>query len=135
VSLRRPIRFEEVDAAGIVFFPRILGYCHEAMEDFFAPLEGGYARLILERKIGLPAVHLDVDFTAPLRYGDTIDIRTTVDRLGRTSASLRYAVANAASGVIAATIVHVVVATDLVRLRPIEWPADLRAVLESAPTP
>ena len=42
VSLERPIKFEDVDAASIVFFARFLNYAHEAMERFFAPLEGGY---------------------------------------------------------------------------------------------
>ncbi|MFO0672802.1 MAG: acyl-CoA thioesterase [Polyangiaceae bacterium] len=81
----RPVRFEDVDAAGIVFFARFLNYCHEAMEAFFGPLDGGYVRLINERHIGLPAVHLDVDYKAPLRYGDVARIEVTIPHVGRSS--------------------------------------------------
>ena len=48
VVFERPIKFEDVDAAGIVFFARFVTYAHEAMEDFFSTLEGGYPRLIIE---------------------------------------------------------------------------------------
>jgi len=55
----RPVRFEEVDAAQIVFFPRFLSYCHEAMEELFDGVEGGYVALIRDRRIGVPAVHVE----------------------------------------------------------------------------
>ena len=79
-SYRRPVRFEEVDAAAIVFFARYLNICHEAMESFFDELAGGYAGLILGRKVGLPAVRADAEYTAPARYGDVL-----VVEIGRAS--------------------------------------------------
>ena len=45
-EIQRAVRFEEVDAARIVFFARYLGYGHEAMEAFFGALEGGYHGLV-----------------------------------------------------------------------------------------
>src|SRR4029453_13963642 len=87
----RPVRFEDVDAAGIVFFARYLNYCHEAMESFFGALDGGYVRLITQRHIGLPAVHVEINFPAPLRYGDLARIEVTVLHIGNKSTKLRYA--------------------------------------------
>jgi 4-hydroxybenzoyl-CoA thioesterase len=81
----RAVRFDEVDAALMLYYPRFLGYCHEAMEAMFAELEGGYPRLIKERRLGLPAVHLEVDFKSPLRYGDVVRIELTVEVLGAAS--------------------------------------------------
>ena len=43
IDYERPIRFEEVDAAGIVFFGRFSSYCHDAMERLFDAVSGGYA--------------------------------------------------------------------------------------------
>ena len=45
IPYERPIRFDDVDAAGIVFFGRYAAFCHEAMEAFFDAVEGGYAYL------------------------------------------------------------------------------------------
>ena len=61
----RAVRFEDVDAARIVFFARIFNYCHEAMEAFFGSVSGGYVDLILNRGVGFPVVHLESDFSAP----------------------------------------------------------------------
>src|SRR5215831_9660029 len=94
----RPVHFEDVDASGAVFFARVLHYCHEAMEALFSPLDGGYVKLINERKIGLPAVRIEADFTAPLRYGDCAVIDVTAPHVGTTSCTLAYDVRRAADG-------------------------------------
>jgi 4-hydroxybenzoyl-CoA thioesterase len=125
----RPIRFEEVDAAGLVFFARFSGYAHEAMERLFAPLEGGYAALILERRIGLPAVRLEGEFSAPVRYGDALRIETSVVRIGNRSATLRYRMIRAGDGVLSAELLHTVVTTDLTRLSSCPMPDDVRGAL------
>jgi 4-hydroxybenzoyl-CoA thioesterase len=126
-AYERPVGFEDVDAAGIVFFSRFFGYCHEAMEAMLAPLDGGYARLIVTRKLGLPAVHVEADFRSPLRFGDVVRIETTVERLGTSSVALRFDLARGADAI--ATIRHVVVLTNLETMRSAPLPDDVRAVL------
>lgn len=132
ITLARPVKFEEVDAANIVFFARFATYAHEAMEHFFGGLEGGYSRLILERRIGLPAVHLEVAFTAPARYGDVLRIETRVARLGNRSAVLWYRMfldGEPDAGRLACELKHTVVTTDLRTLRSCDMPDDVRALL------
>ncbi|AUX21143.1 uncharacterized protein SOCEGT47_016220 [Sorangium cellulosum] len=131
VSFERPIRFEEVDAAGIVFFAHHLAYAHEAMDRFFAPLDGGYAGLILGRRIGLPAVRVEADYAAPARYGEALRIETSVVHLGGRSATLRYRMIRAHDGVLSADLRHTVVTTDLVRLASVPMPEDVRALLRA----
>jgi 4-hydroxybenzoyl-CoA thioesterase len=134
VTYERAVRFEEVDAARIVFFARFLEYAHEAMEHFFSALDGGYVRLITERRIGLPAVHVECDFSSPLRYGDVMLVRVTAPRIGTTSATLRYEFSRKADGARVAEIEHVVVATDLTTLTKIPLPEDVRATLAAHPS-
>lgn len=129
IVYERPIKFEEVDAAGIVFFARFVNYAHEAMEHFFGALEGGYAKLILERRTGFPAVHLDVSFRSPARYGDTLRVETSVDRVGNRSAVLRYRMLQAGTGMLVAEIAHTVVLSDLRTITSCDMPADVRALL------
>ncbi|MBL9024012.1 MAG: acyl-CoA thioesterase [Myxococcales bacterium] len=131
IVYERPVRFEEVDAARIVFFGRYLYYAHEAMEHFFAGLDGGYPRLITERGVGLPAVDVRSEFSAPLRYGDRLRIETTTAKLGNRSAVLRYRMRAEASGQVCATVLHTVVATDLAAMRSIDMPSDVRAIFEA----
>ena len=129
IALDRPIKFEEVDAANIVFFARFVTYAHEAMEHFFAGLDGGYVRLIVERRVGLPAVHVEMSFASPLRYGDVLRIETAVKKVGNRSAVLHYRMINARTGALSADLLHTVVTTDLRSLKSCDMPDDVRALL------
>ncbi len=145
----RPIRFQEIDAAGLLFFPTFLSYCHEAMESWCAALPGGYAGLVGERRIGLPAVQVEASFRAPLRYGDVARVELTVTRVGRSSLGLRYqlsrslpddhASAGGARGAVGdalcAVIEQVVVCTDLSRMQSLDLPPELRALAEQHLSP
>ena len=85
------IRFDDVDGAGIVYYPRFLHLCHAAFEDFFddvAPF--GYPALISDRRLGFPTVHIDADFKAPLAYGDIAIVTLTVTRVGTSSVKTHY---------------------------------------------
>jgi 4-hydroxybenzoyl-CoA thioesterase len=122
------VRFEDVDPAGIVFFPKYLGFAHEAMEHFFEELEGGYPRLIVGRRVGLPAVSVNMAFHAPSRYGDVLRIETTTAKLGNRSATLRYRMFRQGDGVLSVVVEHTVVCSDLVELASCPMPEDMRAI-------
>ena len=125
----RTVRFDEVDAAQIVFFARYLHYGHEAMESLLGGLDGGYVHLVSERKIGMPAVHVDIDYKAPARFGDALNIEVDVTHIGRTSCSYRYRITKALGGSALAVMTHTCVVSDLVRLKGIELPDDVRSLL------
>jgi acyl-CoA thioesterase FadM len=74
-------------------------------------------------------VHTEADFKAPLRYGDTARIEAGIAKLGETSCNMRYRVVRARDAVLAATIEHVTVASDLVQMTKLRLPDDVRAAL------
>ncbi len=127
---RRPVRFHEIDAAGFVFFPTFLVWAHEAMELCFAPLEGGYRGLIVERKVGLPAVRLETEFLSPLRYGDVARIELAVRRIGTRSLTLGYAFFRGETAQLTARLEHTVVTTDLTTAKSCDMPEDVRHVAQ-----
>lgn len=131
IVYRRPVRFEDVDAARIVFFGRYFYYAHEAMEHFFGAVSGGYAGLIVGRKTGFPAVQAEASYHAPLRYGDEVSIETRTLRLGKRSATLGYRFIRAHDGALCAEIRHTVVVSDLEAMVSCDMPLDVRAVLEA----
>lgn len=129
ILFERPIKFEEVDAANIVFFARFVTYAHEAMEHFFSSLDGGYAGLIVSRRIGMPAVQVEMSFSVPVRYGDALRIETSVARVGNRSATFHYRMIRTRDGALSADLKHTVVTTDLVTLGSCDMPGDVRALL------
>jgi 4-hydroxybenzoyl-CoA thioesterase len=126
------VRFDEVDAAGIAYFARFFTWCHDAMEAMLAPLDGGYVGLVSCRRLGLPAVHVEADFAAPMRFGEPVRIEATVERLGTSSCKLRFELTRGetAGGGRVATVRHVVALTDLASMRARPLPDDVRALLE-----
>lgn len=126
----RAVRFDEVDAALMLYYPRFLGYCHEAMEAMFDALDGGYPRLITERRVGLPAVHIEVDFKSPLRYGDVVRIELDVVKTGNTSITLRYTLKRKDDDRLVAIVEHVCVATDLDAMKAMTIPPDVTELLD-----
>jgi 4-hydroxybenzoyl-CoA thioesterase len=89
-----PVRFADVDHAGIVYYPRFFHYFHIAFEEFFRARLGSrsYVALLDEERIGFPAVSAHCDYKAPLRFGDTMAIDMSIERMGERSITLRYRV-------------------------------------------
>jgi 4-hydroxybenzoyl-CoA thioesterase len=127
----RPVHFHEVDAAGLVFFPHFLLYAHEAMEAFFDEdeIKDGYPGLIMTRRVGLPAVHIETDHFTPLRFGDRMVVETSVEVLGSRSFRFRHDIRRVRDGELAATIKHTAVSTDLDAMKSCPMPDDVRTLL------
>ena len=54
----RQMRFSDCDPAGIVFYPQYFIMFNALVEDWIDALDIGYRRLIVDRRVGLPTVHL-----------------------------------------------------------------------------
>lgn len=125
------IRFDDVDGAGIVYYPRFFHLCHAAFEDFFcaaAPLS--YPELIRDRRLGLPVVRLESDFKAPLLYGDTAIVDVQVEHIGTSSVRLGYTIRRKRDGVLVFTARTTTVLVDLDTQKSKPIPDDIREVLE-----
>ncbi|MCP5024569.1 MAG: acyl-CoA thioesterase [bacterium] len=85
------VRFGDVDAAGIAYFPSIYNMIHRVFEDMWEFHVGiPYAELIVGQQLGFPLVNSNVDFKRPLRFGDEPRVVVTCEKLGRSSLVLRY---------------------------------------------
>lgn len=85
------VRFADVDDARVVYYPQYLDYCHVAFEDWMeAGFGKAYAKTFQDDGVGFPAVNVNVDYVAPSRFGDLLEVRVTVVRLGTKSATIRY---------------------------------------------
>lgn len=123
------VRFAHCDPAGIVFFPQYLVMLNTLVEDWFDRGLGiPYAGLILQRRIGLPTVRLEVDFTAISRLGDVLVQRLALTHLGRSSMHLQVDF-EGRDGQPRLRARQVLVCTSLDTHRPQALPDDVRAAL------
>ena len=76
-------RFGDIDEAGIAYYPKLLHYFHCAFEDWWSDALGHpYPRVMHDDKLGFPAVKLECEFFAPIRYGDEPLVHLGILRLG-----------------------------------------------------
>ncbi|MEO1365755.1 MAG: thioesterase family protein [Acidobacteriota bacterium] len=130
------IRFDDVDGAGIVYYPKYFGLCHSAFEDFFdsaAPIS--YPEMIRDRRQGFPTVAIQSDFTAPLEYGDTAIVALAVATLGRSSVSFTYTVRRKRDGARCFGAVITTVFIDLDTRESVEIPPEFRRIFSAFLTP
>jgi 4-hydroxybenzoyl-CoA thioesterase len=85
-----PVRFGDVDPAGIAYYPRLINFLHVALEEFFAGRVGKPYASAIEEGLLLPTARLEIDFVSPARFGDQLVISVTVEHVGRTSIRMRY---------------------------------------------
>ncbi len=135
-----PVRFDDIDHAGIVYYPRFFHFFHLAFEEFFSERMGAasYVHLLDHDRIGFPAVSAECTYKAPLRFGETMDIDMSVARLGERSLVLRYLIhrrssdpADAGEGaepVLAAEGTNTCAVVDLRTFRAVPLPPHLRSL-------
>lgn len=127
------IRFAHCDPAGIVFYPRYIELCVEAVEDWFNQGLGiSFWALHEEHRLGIPAVHLDVNFISPSRHGDSLDFLLSVARIGKSSMTLDVIVECEGQRRFREQIVVVMVSLDTMRSVPITeaWHLKFSAFME-----
>lgn len=124
------VRFGDLDAAGIAYYPRLVNFLHEAFEDFFAGHVGRPYPEVFRDGLGFPTVKVEMEYLAPVHYGDQVTIGVVVERLGRSSVRIRYEGSVAGRPVFLARNVAVVV--DIKTFEPTPLPPELRERFETA---
>lgn len=130
ISIQK-IRFDDVDGAGIVYYPQFFHICHAAFEDFFdtvAPIS--YPELVSERRLGFPTVKIESEFSAPLAYGDFAVVQLAVNTIGTSSVSFHYEIRRKRDSTLCfeANITTVLIHLDSRKPQPIDQ--ELRSILE-----
>jgi len=130
---QQTVRFGDVDPAGIVYFPRIFDYIHQAFEEVWDVHVGArYYYLLNDERVGFPLVHSEVDFRSPLRFGDRPIVRVTCFKIGRSSLGLRYVFSVHDTVCVDAHMTTAYVGIDELKTMPIpdEYRAKFEEILE-----
>ena len=127
---RLPVRFGDIDQAGVAYYPTLLDHCHAAFEEFFdGALGRPYPKVVMADKIGFPTVHLEADFREPLRYGDLLTMEGSVARLGERSVVFRYRAFRKGARKAAFEVLGTTACVNLKRFKSMPVPKWLRAKL------
>jgi len=126
------IRFDDVDGAGIVYYPQFFHLCHKAFEDFFDDAASvSYPRLINELRRGFPTVAIQSEFSAPLCYGDIALVKLSISKVGRSSATFNYEIRRKQDSKLCFTAQITKVFMDLDSKKVLTIPDDMRDLWDS----
>jgi len=121
-----PVRFEHVDVAGIVFYPRYIEMLNRVIEEWFgASLQCNFSQLHFERRLGIPTAHLDVSFIKPSRLDDTLRFNLRLKEIRNSAFVMEHDVVHGSERRL--HVVHSLVFVSLDNLKPVRIPDDFRA--------
>lgn len=86
----RTIRFQDIDAAGIIFYPRILEMFHDAYAALLA-FAGTPLRDVMTKHSWIaPVRHAEADYFKPLVLGDEVRVEISRAHVSETETTLGY---------------------------------------------
>jgi YbgC/YbaW family acyl-CoA thioester hydrolase len=89
-QITRRVEFSETDMEGIMHFSNFFRFMETAESAFFRSL--GYS-VVLSRNglaLGLPRVHAECDYEAPLRFEDEVLVHLLVEKKGARSLTYQF---------------------------------------------
>ena len=122
------IPFQDIDAAGIVFFAHMFRYAHETYDEFMDNIGHPLSQYIAQGDFILPLKHAEADYKKPIKYGDSIDVVLNIVELSNSSFTVIYHCTNK-TGLLCAEIKTVHVVVDVETGKPRLLPDDLRTAL------
>jgi acyl-CoA thioester hydrolase len=122
------VRYGECDAQKVVFNARYADYVDLATTEFVRAL--GFGEALLSGRLDYQSVKLTLEWKAPARFDQVLELSLHAKRLGSTSFTLatEIRIAGEEKIIVNAETVNVVVDTRTLEKMPL--PADFRAALE-----
>ena len=129
-----PVRvyYEDTDAGGVVYYANYLKFAERARTEILR--QGGFDHGRLEQELGLLIVvrSCAIDFLAPARLDDALEVRSRIANLGGASFMIRQEIfrtdKNLADEILAHADVRLVCVDG--DMRPVRLPPVLRQALE-----
>lgn len=122
------VRYGECDAQKVVFNSRYADYVDIATSEFLRAV--GFGPAFIEGSLDFQLVKQTIEWKAPARYDQVLEISMRAVRLGNTSFTLAAEFRVAGEERVIATVETVNVLVDADTLRKMPLPDNLRAALE-----
>jgi acyl-CoA thioester hydrolase len=122
------VGFSDTDAQGVVYYGRYMPYFDLARTEFHRHL----GRLQLD-DVGFAMRAVSVEYVAPARFDDLLEVFVRVERIGTTSVTYDHAAYRVGDGgdTLMATAKATLVAISLAERKAVPVPAEVRSQVEA----
>lgn len=121
------IYYEDTDAAGVVYHANYLKYFERARTEYFRD-RGLLVADLAAAGFVFPVVHMEIDFTAPARHDDLLQVATVPSRIRGSSFSMYQKLVRKCDGSLLVTA-EVTLACMGPALKACRIPVDVRRLL------
>jgi acyl-CoA thioester hydrolase len=91
------IYYEDTDCGGVVYYANYLRYMERARTEYLASRGCEVKKLMVEGTIFM-VLRVEIDYKAPARYGDTLEIETWVSDVSRVTMVFHHTMKGKTSG-------------------------------------
>lgn len=131
-QVKEYVRWEDIDAAGIINYQAYLRFFGLAEVELFRSCGLSYKTLFDEVGVWLPRVHVECDFFIPVTLDELLVVDAYFGRIGTSSIHLQFEVTRSEQpGIVVATGKYVLVTVRKGELTPVPVPAAVREKLAS----
>lgn len=117
--------YEDTDASGVVYHANYLRYFERARSLWLEQLGLTHTRLAEALDVGFVVTHADIQFKAPARLDDRLQVSVAISRMRRASLQFRQAIRRDSALLVKAQFT--VACVRLSHFSPCALPAELRA--------
>jgi YbgC/YbaW family acyl-CoA thioester hydrolase len=129
-SVSEYVRWEDIDAAGIINYQAYLRFFGLAEVELFRSCGLTYRRLFDELGIWLPRVHVECDFFHPVTLDELLVVEAYFGRIGASSIHLNFEVRRSEKrDLVVATGKYILVSVKKGEFKPAPVPEELRRAL------
>jgi 1,4-dihydroxy-2-naphthoyl-CoA hydrolase len=87
---KNKVRMHDTDMAGILYFPRIFRFTHDALEDLVESEGFSFDKVFHEKNFVFVIVHCEADYYSPVRVGDNLSVHVGIENFGNSSFTVLY---------------------------------------------
>jgi len=129
-SVSEYVRWEDIDAAGIINYQAYLRFFGLAEVELFRSCGLSYKTMLETHRLWLPRVHVECDFFDPVVLDELLVVDAYFGHIGHSSIHLQFEVSRAnAPGAVVATGKYILVTVRQGEFKPVEVPAIVREKL------
>ncbi len=127
-----PVRvyWEDTDAGGVVYYATYLKFMERARSEWLRAL--GFEQDALRDEAGVLFVvrRVEVDYLAPARFNEQIEVSVSLHEIGRASLSVKQTLSRGPTRLVSALVTLACV--DAVRFKPVKIPVPILQALDPA---
>ncbi|MCT4575321.1 MAG: YbgC/FadM family acyl-CoA thioesterase [Alphaproteobacteria bacterium] len=116
------VYFEDTDAQNVVYYANYLKFAERGRTEFLREIDYAHGKIFHDSKHGFVARHCEVDYKAPAKIDDLIDIYTSIAEVRNTSVVMHQRICKGDQELVTVKIVLVYI-ND--KFKPSRLPKDL----------